>query len=73
MATTTVRIEVDARERLRRLEQRLGRTTAETLTLAIDALDRELSWEEVAAYYDEHPDPAAEDVAWVREVARAPG
>lgn len=73
MATTTVRIERDARERLRRLEQRLGRTTAETLTLAIDALDRELSWEEVAAFYDEHPERVAEDEDWVHEVARAQG
>lgn len=73
MATTTVRIEVDARERLRRLEQRLGRTTAETLTLAIDALDRELSWEAVAAFYHEHPEPAAEDETWLAEVARAQG
>jgi predicted transcriptional regulator len=73
MASTTVRIDVEARERLRRLEERLGRSTVDTLSLAIDALDRQLAWDDVAAWYADHPSGDADDEAWVDSVARAQG
>lgn len=68
MATTTVRIELETRERLRLLEERLGRTTAETLDLAVGALQRQLSWDDVEAYYEAAADLDVDDAAWVDEV-----
>lgn len=71
MATTTVRMDVEARERLRVLEEKLGRNTVETLSLAVDALDRQLTWDDVAAWYEANSGPEREDEEWVGLVSRA--
>ncbi len=72
MATTTVRMDVEARERLRLLEQKIGRNTVETLTLAVDVLDRQLTWDEVAQWYEANPGAESADEQWVGLVSRAP-
>lgn len=69
--TTTVRIDRAVRERLRRVEERLGLTTAEALARAVDSLDREILWTRVGAYYAEHPEVGDEDAGWIDEVQRA--
>ncbi|MGI8758069.1 MAG: hypothetical protein ACR2K0_02055 [Acidimicrobiales bacterium] len=69
--TTTVRIDRAVRERLRRLEDQLGLSTAEALARAVDALDQELLWRRVDAYYATHPSLDRDDADWAREVERA--
>jgi hypothetical protein len=71
--TTTVRIDHETRERLRRVEERLGVTTVEALRRAVDALDADLFWDDVHRYYAENPATPAEDQAWLDQVARAQG
>jgi hypothetical protein len=68
-ATTTVRIELTTRERLRLLEDRLGRTTAETLELAVGALQRQLSWDHVEAHYERGSSLDHDEEAWLDQVA----
>lgn len=70
-ATTTVRIDREVRERLRRLEGLLGLSTAEALARAVDALDAELLWRRVETYYAKDPDLSPDDVDWIDEVRRA--
>lgn len=73
MATTTVRIAIDARERLRRLEHKLGRNTAETLNLAIEALEMDLAWDDVETWYESNPQPDPEDELWVANLGGTSG
>lgn len=72
MATTTVRIDVEARERLRLLEQKVGRNTVETLTLAVEALDRQLTWDEIQSWYEANSGAEPAEEEWVGLVSRAP-
>ncbi len=69
---TTVRIDREVRERLRRLERQLGVTTPVALARAVDALDQELFWARVEAHYDDAP-LADDDAAWIAQVERAQG
>jgi len=72
-STTTVRIDRETRERLRRAEDRLGVSTIEALRRAVHALDAELFWDDVHRYYEENPELPAEDQQWLDQVARAQG
>ena len=71
--TTTVRIDKETREKLRRAEERMGVSTIEALRRAVDALDADLFWDEVERYYEANSTLPEEDREWIAQAARAQG